>query len=95
MAAAVGVAAWPANALGAAVKKYDEAIGGFERRVLTRARRLADYELLGVDKPIEDLSPIDQSPRRLRDDEGLLLAPSGEDEEKGETPAAPAPHSSS
>lgn len=66
------------NALGSAVKKYNDAVGGFERRVLTRARRLADYELLGVDKPIEELTPVDEAPRSVSADNDLLPPPNDE-----------------
>ncbi len=68
------------SALGNAVKKYDEVVGGFESRVLTRARRLADYEWLGAERPIEELKQIDQSPRQLRGNDDLLPPPSSEDE---------------
>ncbi|MFQ5563229.1 MAG: DNA recombination protein RmuC [Parvularculaceae bacterium] len=68
------------NALGSAVKKYNDAVGGFERRVLARARRLADYELLGVEKPIEELTPVDEAPRALAGDKDMLAPPDDEED---------------
>ncbi len=62
------------KALDGALKKYNATVGGFESRVLSRARRFADYELPGVDAAIEPLSEIDGAPRELRE-QNLLSKP--------------------
>ncbi len=65
------------KALSTALGKYNATVGGFESRVLSRARKFADYEIPGVETEIDLLSPVEDAPRQLRDD---LSA----DEEAGE-----------
>ncbi|MCB2097336.1 MAG: DNA recombination protein RmuC [Parvularculaceae bacterium] len=50
------------------VDKFNDAVGGFERRVLPRARRFAEYELPGVDAAIDELKLIETAPASLKDD---------------------------
>ncbi len=52
-----------------AVDKFNDAVGGFERRVLPRARRFAEFELPGVDAAIDELKLIETSPAALKDDD--------------------------
>ncbi|MEO1135044.1 MAG: DNA recombination protein RmuC, partial [Pseudomonadota bacterium] len=54
------------KALSSALKKYNATVGGYESRVLSRARKFADYELPGVEADIETLSPLEETPRLLR-----------------------------
>ncbi|MEE2691089.1 MAG: DNA recombination protein RmuC [Pseudomonadota bacterium] len=68
------------GALGSAIKKYNAAVGGFESRVLSRARKFAEYELPGVDSEIEPLAPVEDAPRLLRDERDLFL-PNDESDE--------------
>jgi len=65
------------KALDGAVKKYNATVGGFEGRVMSRARKFAEYELPGIDTIIEPLEPLDGAPRALRDDRDLSPAASG------------------
>ena len=55
------------KALSGAINKYNATIGGYESRVLPRARKFSEYELPGVDSDIDLLSPIEDAPRQLRD----------------------------
>lgn len=55
------------KALSSAISKYNATIGGYESRVLSRARRFAEYEIPGVETEIETLAPIEEAPRLLRD----------------------------
>ena len=66
------------KALDAAVKKYNATIGGFEQRVMSRARKFAEYELPGIDADIEPLAAIENAPRELRNGNEYLL-PDNED----------------
>lgn len=64
------------RALDGAVGKYNAAIGGFERRVLPRARRFSEYELPGTEEAIPELPLIDSAPGALRAQADLLAEPS-------------------
>ncbi|WP_428407348.1 DNA recombination protein RmuC [Hyphococcus sp.] len=66
------------KALASAVKKYNATVGGYESRVLSRARKFAEYEIPGVETEIEALSGVEETPRHLREVGGGLLT-SGED----------------
>ncbi|WP_411816860.1 DNA recombination protein RmuC [Hyphococcus sp. DH-69] len=55
------------KALSGALNKYNATIGGFESRVLPRARKFAEYELPGVENNIDPLDVVEGSPRLLRD----------------------------
>ena len=69
------------KALEGAIGKYNSAVGGFEQRVLSRARRFAEYELPGIDADIAELTPIEGAPRALRDDRKLDGDTGGKDTE--------------
>lgn len=63
------------KALSSALDKYNATVGGFESRVLSRARKFADYEIPGVESAIDLLAPVEDAPRKLRgeapgDDDG-------------------------
>jgi len=55
------------KALDKAVVKYNASIRSFEARVLPRARKFAEYELPGVEVPLEELQPLEGAPSLLRD----------------------------
>ncbi|MEM8934877.1 MAG: DNA recombination protein RmuC [Pseudomonadota bacterium] len=57
------------NSLKSSVKKYNDVIGGFDGRVLPRARRFADYEIPGIEAPIKALEQLDETPRTPRHDD--------------------------
>lgn len=61
------------KALSTAIGKYNSTVGGFESRVLSRARKFAEYEIPGVETDIETLAPVEDSPRLLRDVSGDLF----------------------
>jgi len=61
------------KALENAVKKYNSTIGGLESRVMSRARKFAEYELPGIDADIEVLQPVENAPRELRAGRDALL----------------------
>lgn len=69
------------KALDRAVKKYNAAVGGLEQRVMSRARKFAEYELPGVDTEIEALPALESAPRPLRGDRDLFVSGKDEDEE--------------
>jgi len=56
------------SSLTRAVDKFNDAVGGFERRVLPRARRFAEFELPGIDSEIDELKLIETSPAPLKDE---------------------------
>ena len=68
------------SALSSAMKKYNATIGGFESRVLSRARKFAEYELPGVETDIEALGPLEEAPRLLRDERDLFMSKDDEGE---------------
>ncbi len=49
--------------LGGAVEAYNQAVGSLETRVLVSARRFADHGVVGHDKQIAPLEPVDVVPR--------------------------------
>lgn len=65
------------GSLESALKHYNAGVGSYEGRVLSRARKFADYEIPGVDAEIEGLSEIHSAPREMRD-RALLSPPSDE-----------------
>ena len=56
------------RSLNKSVDKFNDVVGGFERRVLPRARRFAEYELPGIDAEIDELEVIETTPAALRDE---------------------------
>ncbi len=62
------------KALSGALGKYNATVGGFESRVLSRARKFADYEIPGVESPLDALAPLEETPRALRDERGELFS---------------------
>lgn len=58
------------KALSGALGKYNATVGGFESRVLSRARKFAEYEIPGIESEIEALAPLEDAPRVLRDASG-------------------------
>ena len=61
------------GSLEGALKHYNATIGGYESRVMPRARKFSEYELPGVEGTIETLHPTEGAPRQLRDDSMDLL----------------------
>lgn len=55
------------KALSGALSKYNSTVGGFESRVLSRARKFAEYELPGVENNIDPIDTVEGAPRLLRD----------------------------
>lgn len=55
------------KALDGALKKYNSTVGGFESRVLSRARKFAEYELPGVDNEIDVVQPVEAATRTVTD----------------------------
>ncbi|WP_375201710.1 DNA recombination protein RmuC [Hyphococcus sp.] len=72
------------KALSTAIGKYNATVGGFESRVLSRARKFAEYEIPGVETDIETLAPVEETPRLLRDVSGDLF----DDDDDGSQDAA-------
>lgn len=61
------------KSLQTSVKHYNATLGGFEGRVLSRARKFAEYELPGIDAKIDDGEPVEGSLREIRGDTGEPL----------------------
>ena len=61
------------KSLNSAVKKYNDLLGGVERRVMPRARKFAEYELPGLDAELKTPDPIESAPQLPRPDRDLLL----------------------
>ena len=61
------------RSLESAVKNYNASVGGFEGRVLSRARKFAEYQLPGVDKEIPDTGLVEGALREMRDSPELRL----------------------
>ena len=49
--------------LGGAVDAYNQAVGSLETRVLVSARRFSDHGVVGPDRDIAPLEPVDRTPR--------------------------------
>ena len=54
------------RSLGSAVQNYNSAIGSFETRVLTTARKFEELKAAPEAASIENLEPVDQVPRELQ-----------------------------
>ncbi len=61
------------KALASAVKKYNATVGGYESRVLSRARKFAEYEIPGIESSIQEAAQVEETPRLLRDASGELF----------------------
>lgn len=55
------------KALETAMSKYNAAVGSYEGRVLSRARKFSEFELPGIEADIPELGVLEASPRVLRD----------------------------
>jgi DNA recombination protein RmuC len=63
------------KSLGASVESYNRAVGNLESRVMVSARRFRDLKAAPIDRELEELSPIEESPRMLQAPE--LTTPAG------------------
>jgi len=61
------------KSLGSALKNYNATIGGYESRVMSRARKFAEYQLPGIEAPVEPVASIEGGPRELRAERDQLL----------------------
>jgi DNA recombination protein RmuC len=57
--------------LKAAIDAYNKTVGTLESRVLVTARRFSDLEVASLDSEVPEISPIEQTPRRLQASEFL------------------------
>ena len=53
------------RALGSATDKYNSAVGSLERSVLPQARKFADLDGVKSGKALDELEPVDETPRAL------------------------------
>ncbi|MEM8770042.1 MAG: DNA recombination protein RmuC [Pseudomonadota bacterium] len=60
------------RSLEGAVKNYNASVGGYEGRVLSRARKFAEYEIPGIDAPIDEVTPVEGALRDMRAQPDLL-----------------------
>lgn len=68
------------RSLEGAVKNYNAGVGSFEGRVLSRARRFADYQLPGIDKEIPESARVEGALREVRSEKDDLLLDFNDDE---------------
>lgn len=68
------------KSLNSALKNYNATVGGYESRVMSRARKFAEYEIPGIEADIEPLAAIESAPRQLRSEQGSLLDNNTEDD---------------
>jgi len=54
------------KSLNSALKTYNATIGGFESRVMPRARKFVEYEIPGIESGIEPVALIEGAPRDVR-----------------------------
>ena len=54
------------KSLNASVNAYNKTVGGYEGRVMSRARKFADYEMPNIDERIDDVALIEGGARELR-----------------------------
>ena len=54
------------GSLEGALKNYNASIGSYEGRVLSRARRFADYEIPGIENDVEVLQSVEGAPRAIQ-----------------------------
>lgn len=79
------------GSLEGALKNYNASIGSYEGRVLSRARRFADYEIPGIENDVEVLQSVEGAPRAIqgageRADE--LFGPTDDDQADQQNDAA-------
>ena len=67
------------RSLGSAVESYNNAIGSFETRVLTTARKFEELKAAPEAATITHLAPIDSNPRSLQKSAPLTLDPEAAD----------------
>ena len=72
------------KALSSAMTKYNATIGGYEGRVMSRARKFAEYEIPGVEADVSPVAEIEGAPRVMRADQ----APQQIDDKSEEEDAA-------
>lgn len=68
------------KSLNSALKNYNATVGGYESRVMSRARKFAEYEIPGIEADIEPLATIESAPRQMRAEQGGLLDDNKEDD---------------
>ncbi|MEM9618525.1 MAG: DNA recombination protein RmuC [Pseudomonadota bacterium] len=68
------------KSLNSALKNYNATIGGYESRVMSRARKFAEYEIPGIEADIEPLAAIESPPRQMRAEQDSLLDDNKEDD---------------
>ena len=61
------------RSLEGAVKNYNASVGGLEGRVLSRARKFAEYQLPGIDKDMPETAEVEGAVRELRNGPDLRL----------------------
>ena len=61
------------RSLESSVKNYNAAVGGFEGRVMSRARKFAEYQLPGVDKDAPETPRVEGSVREVKAENTLHL----------------------
>ena len=70
------------KSLGGAVQAYNKAVGSLESRVLVSARRFKDLEST-VDREIEVVDPVEQTPRQVQASEMLVCEDDAEESAGG------------
>ncbi len=63
------------RSLGSAVESYNNAMGSFESRVLTTARKFEELKATSESAMITHLDPIDSTPRHLQENNALPTTP--------------------
>lgn len=63
------------------VGRFNDLAGNVEARVMPKARKFAELEVEGADRPVELAEPVETAVRVLRDDRDLLI----EDQLAGES----------
>lgn len=61
------------KSLGRTVGEYNKLVGNMEGRVLPRARKFADYEMPGTEKPLEEAPGVEEIPRLPDENRGFVF----------------------